>query len=72
MAFVTQPRITNQAAVMAVQAMIGDNCGEEFAIDIIEVVRPHLESPIQFVVSDLRRQLAEATAIIASLQQANA
>lgn len=68
MAFATPPRITNQAAVMAVQAMIGDNCDEEFAIEIVEVVRPHLESPIQFVVSDLRRQLAEAQETIERLQ----
>jgi hypothetical protein len=39
-----QPRAVNSNAVMAVRAMVGADCDDDLAIDIIEVLRPHLET----------------------------
>jgi hypothetical protein len=65
----TGSRITNQAAVVAVRATVGNGCPEELAVEIIEVVRPHLEAPIFTIVKTLQKELAEAREEIARLQQ---
>lgn len=65
----TGSRITNQAAVVAVRATVGNGCPEELAVEIIEVVRPHLEAPIFTIVKALQKELAEAREEIARLQQ---
>lgn len=62
-------RITNQAAIVAVRATVGSGCSEDLAIEIIEVVRPHLESSIFAIVKSLQKELAEAREEIARLQQ---
>jgi len=62
-------RITNQAAIVAVRATVGSGCSEDLAIEIIEVVRPHLESPIFATVKSLQKELAAAREEIARLQQ---
>ena len=62
-------RITNQAAVTAVRATLGKSCSDEMAVEIIEVVRPHLESPLFMIVKSLRKELAQAREEIARLEQ---
>jgi len=62
-------RITNQAALIAVRATVGNGCSEDLAVEIVEVVRPHLEGPIFAVVKSLQKELAEAREEIARLQQ---
>lgn len=68
----TGSRITNQAAVVAVRATIGGNCSEDLAVEVVEVVRPHLEAPIFAVVRTLQQELAEARAEIARISAASA
>lgn len=63
----TGSRITNQAAIVAVRATIGNNCPEDLAVEVIEVVRPHLEAPIVAIVKSLQKELAEAREEIARL-----
>lgn len=65
----TGSRITNQAAVVAVRATIGSGCSEDLAIEVIEVVRPHLEAPIFTIVKSLQKELAEAREELLRLQQ---
>lgn len=60
-------RITPKAAVVAVQAVIGDGCQEDLAVDVVEVVRPHLESPYVALIETLRRELSSARDEIARL-----
>jgi hypothetical protein len=64
----TGSRITNQAAVVAVRATVGNGCPEELAIEVVEVVRPHIEAPIFSIVKSLQKELAEAREEIARLQ----
>ena len=63
----TGSRITNQAAVTAVRAAVGGNCPEDLAIEVVEVVRPHLEAPLFAIVRALQKELADAREEIARL-----
>ncbi|MBU6200619.1 MAG: hypothetical protein KJS90_01310 [Acidobacteria bacterium] len=65
----TGSRVTNQAAVVAVRATVGSGCSEDLAVEIVEVVRPHLEAPIFSIVKALQKELSDARAEIARLQQ---
>lgn len=67
MAEATGSRITNQAAVTAARATIGNGCPEDLAVEVIEVVRPHLEAPLFAIVKALQNELADARAEIARL-----
>lgn len=60
MSAIQQPRITPQAAVVAVRAFIGEGCTEETATDIVEIIRPHLEFPYVALVESLRAELMQA------------
>jgi len=63
-------RITNQAAVTATRAIIGNNCSVDLAVDVIEAVRPHIESPLFDRVKSLQSDLAAAHAEIDRLRAA--
>jgi len=65
----TGSRVTNQAAVVAVRATIGGNCPEDLAVEVVEVVRPHLESPLVALVRALQKELADAREEIARLHR---
>lgn len=65
----TGSRITNQAAIIAVRATIGNNCSEDLAVEVIEVVRPHLEAPIFAIVKALQKELADARGEIVRLTE---
>jgi|LakMenE18May11ns_1017448.scaffolds.fasta_scaffold6165519_1 hypothetical protein len=66
----TGSRITNQAAIIAVRATIGNSCSEDLAVEVIEVVRPHLEAPIFAIVKALQKELADARGEIVRLTEA--
>ena len=66
----TTNRITPQAAVIAVRAMLGPNCTDETATDVIEVIRPYLDTPYSALTESLRAELRQAREEIARLTQA--
>ena len=65
----TTNRITPQAAVAAVRAMLGSGCTEDVAIDVIEVLRPYLDTPYVALIESLRAELTQAREEIARLTQ---
>jgi hypothetical protein len=65
----TTNRITPQAAVAAVRAMLGSACTEDVAIDVIEVVRPYLDAPYVALIESLRGELNQAREEIVRLTQ---
>jgi GH18 family chitinase len=66
----TTNRIAPQAAVTAVRAMLGSTVAEDVAIDVIEVIRPHLDAPYVALIESLRAELNQAREEIARLTQA--
>jgi hypothetical protein len=63
-------RIIPEAAIVAAKAMIGNNCSDELAIDVVEVVRGHVEYPYAAYIADLHIKLDEARAEIKRLKSA--
>lgn len=59
----TQPtRAVNDAAITAVRAMVGETCDRDMALDIIEVLRPHLEQAWAIRVKQLEEKISELQA----------
>ena len=63
-------RIIPQDALVAAKALIGNNCSDELAVDVVEVVRGHVEYPYAAYIADLHAELAEARAEIERLKSA--
>lgn len=57
-------RILPEAAVVAAKAMIGNNCSDELAADVVEVVRGHVEYPYAAYIAQLHQELEQARAEI--------
>jgi len=59
----TQPtRAVSNDAVIAVMAMVGENCDRETALDIIETLRPHLEHAWALRVRQLEEKISQLQA----------
>lgn len=52
----------NQAAVTAARAALGPQVGEDVAVDVVEVVRPHIERPYQLALAQAQQENAELRA----------
>ena len=63
-------RIVPEAAIVAAKAMVGNGCTDELAMEIVEVVRVHVEYPYAAYIAQLHEELAAARAEIVSLQSA--
>lgn len=63
-------RIVPEAAVVAAKAMVGNSCTDELAVEIVEVVRVHVEYPYAAYIAQLHEEITEARAEIARLQNA--
>lgn len=64
---VSQPnRAVSDDAITAVRAMVGETCDRDMALDIIEVLRPHLEHAWALRVKQLEEKIKELQAKVAS------
>ncbi len=64
---VSQPnRAVSDDAIMAVRAMVGETCDRDMALDVIEVLRPHLEHAWALRVQQLEEKIKELQAKAAS------
>lgn len=60
---VPQPtRAVSNEAIIAVRAMVGETCDRDMALDIIEVLRPHLEHAWAIRVKQLEEKISELQA----------
>lgn len=61
----TQPtRTVSNDAIIAVMAMVGENCDRETALDIIEALRPHLEHAWVLRVRQLEEKISQLQATV--------
>lgn len=51
-------RVVSNEAIIAVRAMVGETCDRDMALDIIEVLRPHLEQAWVIRVKQLEEKIS--------------